>query len=357
MNINYEISRLAKFALDNGLIASEDVTYSINRLLAKLGLDDYEAVEIAEESPELPHEILENILDWAFENGVLADNGITSRDIFDTEIMDCFMPMPSEVKRRFYELYAQDKKAATDFYYNLSYKSNYIRMDRIRKNMLWTAPTKYGDILISINLSKPEKDPKAIAAALSVKKSSYPKCLLCKENVGYKGTLTHPARANHRIIPIDVIEDESWFMQYSPYVYYNEHCIVFKGAHEPMKITKRTFERLLGFVESMPHYFLGSNAGLPIVGGSILTHDHYQGGRYEFAMARAEIEKPFTIPGYEDVEAGIVKWPMSVIRLRAADRNRSPVRPETGPRSLIMFRSAESACSDVSEETGARLVS
>lgn len=320
MNINYEISRLAKFALDNGLIASEDVTYSINRLLAKLGLDDYEAVEIVEESPELPHEILENILDWAFENGVLADNGITSRDIFDTEIMDCFMPMPSEVKRRFYELYAQDKKAATDFYYNLSYKSNYIRMDRIRKNMLWTAPTKYGDILISINLSKPEKDPKAIAAALSVKKSSYPKCLLCKENVGYKGTLTHPARANHRIIPIDVIEDESWFMQYSPYVYYNEHCIVFKGAHEPMNITKRTFERLLGFVESMPHYFLGSNAGLPIVGGSILTHDHYQGGHFEFPMAKAPVDKEIAIKEFPDVEAGLVKWPMSVIRIRHSDK-------------------------------------
>ncbi|MBE6817973.1 MAG: UDP-glucose--hexose-1-phosphate uridylyltransferase [Ruminococcaceae bacterium] len=316
MQINYEISRLAKYALDNGLIGEQDKDYCINRVLAKLGLDEFEAVEILPESPELPQEILDNILDWAFENGVLADNGITARDIFDTELMDCFMPLPSEVQRRFFELYAEDKKAATDFYYNLSYKSNYIRMDRIRKNMVWTADTKYGDIIISINLSKPEKDSKAIAAALNSKQSSYPKCLLCKENVGYKGTMTHPARANHRIIPIDVIEDESWFMQYSPYVYYNEHCIVFKGAHEPMNITKKTFERLLGFVDSMPHYFLGSNAGLPIVGGSILTHDHYQGGNFEFPMAKAPVDQPIAISQFPSVEAGLVKWPMSVIRIR-----------------------------------------
>ena len=244
MNINLEISRLAKYAIDNGLIEESDKIYCINRLLAKLNLNEFEAVEITEESPELPQPILDNILDWAFENGVLEDNGITARDIFDTEIMDCFMPLPSEVIRRFKALYNEDKTKATDFYYKMSYKSNYIRMDRIRKNLVWTADTKYGDILISINLSKPEKDPKAIAAALKQKKSSYPSCLLCKENEGYKGTMSHPARANHRIIPVDLIEDESWFMQYSPYVYYNEHCIVFKGAHEPMKITKRTFERL-----------------------------------------------------------------------------------------------------------------
>ena len=316
MTIHYDISRLAKYAVENALISEQDKVYCINRLLAKLGLNDFEEVEVTEPSPELPQQILDNILDWAYENGVLEDNGITARDIFDTEIMDCFMPLPSEVSRRFFELYAEDKTKATDFYYTLSYKSNYIRMDRIRKNMVWTADTKYGDILISINLSKPEKDPKAIAAALKVKKSAYPKCLLCKENEGYKGTMTHPARANHRIIPVDILSDESWFMQYSPYVYYNEHCIVFKGAHEPMKITKRTFERLLGFVDFMPHYFLGSNAGLPIVGGSILTHDHYQGGHFEFPMAKAEVNERFTMEKFPDVEAGIVNWPMSVIRIR-----------------------------------------
>ncbi len=315
MSIHYEICRLAKYAVENALIPEQDKAYCINRLLAKLGLNEFEELEVSEPSPELPQEILDNILDWAFENGVLEDNGITARDIFDTEIMDCFMPMPSEVSRRFFELYAEDKTKATDFYYTLSYKSNYIRMDRIRKNMVWTADTKYGDILISINLSKPEKDPKAIAAALKVKKSAYPKCLLCKENEGYKGTMTHPARANHRIIPVDILSDESWFMQYSPYVYYNEHCIVFKGAHEPMKITKRTFERLLGFVDFMPHYFLGSNAGLPIVGGSILTHDHYQGGHFEFPMAKAEVNERFTMAKFPDVEAGLVNWPMSVIRI------------------------------------------
>lgn len=316
MNINYEISRLAKYALDNGLIPKQDKTYCINRLLAKLGLSEFEELAVSEPSPELPQEILDNILDWAFEAGVLEDNGVTARDLFDTELMDCFMPMPSEVSRRFFELYAEDKTKATDYYYNLSYKSNYIRMDRIRKNIVWTADTKYGDILISINLSKPEKDPKAIAAALKEKKSSYPKCLLCRENEGYKGTVSHPARANHRIIPVDILPDESWFMQYSPYVYYNEHCIVFKGAHEPMKITKRTFERLLGFVDFMPHYFLGSNAGLPIVGGSILTHDHYQGGHFEFPMAKAAVDRAVTLEKFPDVEAGLVNWPMSVIRIR-----------------------------------------
>lgn len=319
ININYEISRLAKYAIDNGFIPEEDKIYCINRLLAKLELNDFELVDVKEESPELPQEILDNILDWAFENGVLSDNGITARDILDTEIMDCFMPMPSEVSKRFFELYEEDKTKATDFYYNLSYKSNYIRMDRIRKNMVWTADTKYGDILISINLSKPEKDPKAIAAALTEKKSSYPKCLLCKENEGYKGTLTHPARANHRIIPVN-IGDESWFMQYSPYVYYNEHCILFKGEHEPMKITRQTFARLLSFVEFMPHYFLGSNAGLPIVGGSILAHDHYQGGHFEFPMAKAEVDRKIQIKQFPEVEAGLVKWPMSVIRIRHEDK-------------------------------------
>lgn len=319
ININYEISRLAKYASDNGLIGEQDKIYAVNRLLVKLKLDEFEEVEIKEESPELPTEILDNILDWADENGVEDLSGVTARDIFDTEIMDCFMPRPGELTDKFFSIYNEDRKKASDFYYTLSYKSNYIRMDRIRKNMVWDADTDYGKIIISINLSKPEKDPKAIEAALKEKKSSYPKCLLCKENVGYKGTLSHPARANHRIIPLE-LAGEKWFVQYSPYVYYNEHCIVFKGEHEPMKITRKTFERLLGFVEFMPHYFLGSNAGLPIVGGSILTHDHYQGGNFEFPMAKAEVDQVVNIKEFPNVEAGLVKWPMSVLRIRSESK-------------------------------------
>lgn len=321
MNINTEITRLVKYGEDNGLIKPEDSIYAANRILAKLGLNDYKKTDDVPPSPELPTEILNNICDWAFQNGILEDNSTVYRDIFDTEIMDCLMPRPSEVSSEFYKLYKQDRRKATDYYYNLSYKSNYIRMDRIRKNIIWTTDTKYGSIIISINLSKPEKDPRSILSALNQKKSEYPACLLCKENEGYKGTLTHPARANHRIVPVDICGEE-WYMQYSPYVYYNEHCILFKGVHEPMKITRMTFERLLSFIEFMPHYFLGSNAGLPIVGGSILAHDHYQGGNFEFPMATAPVDCKIKLKGFDDVEAGIVKWPMSVIRISCADKER-----------------------------------
>ena len=321
MNINYEISALLKYAVDNSLISECDRVYCANRIIALLGLDEFELVPVECESPEYPAPILDNILDWAYENGVLQGNSASYRDILDAEIMSVFIPHPSEVIREFNEKYAEDKKAASDYFYNLATKSNYIHMDRIAKNIIWTTDTKYGDMIISINLSKPEKDPKEIAAALKNKSASkYPKCLLCRENEGYKGTLTHPARANHRIIPLH-IAGEDWFLQYSPYVYYNEHCIMFKAAHEPMKISRQTFARLLGFVEYMPHYFIGSNAGLPIVGGSILAHDHYQGGNFDFPMARAGVYKQVKFKGYDDVEAGLVDWPMSVIRIRHEDKD------------------------------------
>ena len=321
ININLEISKLIKYGIDNGLFTEQDKIFCTNRVIACLGLDEIELADVTDESPELPTDILDNILDWAYENGVLEENGSVYRDNLDTEIMACLMPRPSEVIDKFYSIYKEDKRKASDFYYTLSYKSNYIRMERIRKNLVWSGDTEYGPIDISINLSKPEKDPKAIAAALKMKSSSYPKCLLCKENEGYKGTLNHPARGNHRIIPLDIC-GENWFLQYSPYGYFNEHCILFKGSHDPMKITRLTLDRLLSFVEFMPHYFIGSNAGLPIVGGSILTHDHYQGGNYEFPMAKAGLRKEFTVKGFEDVEAGIVDWPMSCIRIKNADKSR-----------------------------------
>lgn len=321
MNINYEISALLNFAEDNGFIEKEDRVYCANRIIALLGLDSFEEQQVSEPSPEYPSPILDKILDWAYDNGVLEGNSATYRDILDAEIMSVLIPRPSDVIKKYNLLYAQDKKSASDYFYNLSTKSNYIHMDRINKNIVWNADTKYGNMIISINLSKPEKDPKAIAAALKTKSSNYPKCLLCKENEGYKGTLTHPARANHRIVPLH-IAGEDWFLQYSPYVYYNEHCIMFKASHEPMKISKQTFNRLLSFVEYMPHYFIGSNAGLPIVGGSILAHDHYQGGHFTFPMAEAKMYKSVQFKGFEDVEAGLVDWPMSVIRIRHADKDR-----------------------------------
>ncbi len=321
IDINREVSKLIKYGLDNELFNERDKIYCTNRVIALLGLNEIEIVDIKDESPELPTDILNNILNWSYENGVLEENGTVYRDNFDTEIMACLMPRPSEVTDKFYSIYAQNRKKASDYYYTLSYKSNYIRMDRIRRNLVWKADTKYGQIDLSINLSKPEKDPKAIAAALQMPSSSYPKCLLCKENEGYKGTLTHPARGNHRIIPLEIC-GEKWFFQYSPYGYFNEHCILFKGSHDPMKITGLTLDRLLSFVEFMPHYFIGSNAGIPIVGGSILTHDHYQGGNYEFPMAKAPVERSFSVNGFEDVEAGIVKWPMSCIRIKSTDKKR-----------------------------------
>ena len=312
------IKKLVQYGLDTGLIQERDRIYATNQILDVLGMDSYEEPEIAEGEICL-EEVLKELLDHAHETGVLAEDSVTYRDLFDTKLMNCLMPRPSEVADRFWDIYRnQSPKAATDYYYKLSQDSDYIRRYRIKKDVKWVAPTQYGDLDITINLSKPEKDPKAIAAARQMKQSSYPKCQLCMENEGYAGRANHPARNNHRIIPI-TINGGQWGFQYSPYVYYNEHCIVFNGQHVPMKIDRETFIKLFDFIKLFPHYFLGSNADLPIVGGSILTHDHFQGGCYTFAMAKAPIEKEVSFPGFPQVEAGIVKWPMSVIRTRCRE--------------------------------------
>jgi UDPglucose--hexose-1-phosphate uridylyltransferase len=266
-------------------------------------------------------ELLNALCDEAAASGILEENTVTYRDLFDTELMGILTPRPSQVIREFQTRYAVSPQEATDWYYRFSCDTNYIRRDRIAKDVKWTSETEYGTLDITINLSKPEKDPKAIAAALTMANTNYPLCQLCAENEGYSGRVNHPARQNHRIIPVE-LDGDAFFLQYSPYVYYNEHCIVFNRNHTPMHIDRDAFRHLLAFVEAFPHYFLGSNADLPIVGGSILTHDHFQGGHYTFAMEKAEIETPVTIPGYEDVTAGIVKWPMSVIRIRSKDRER-----------------------------------
>ena len=321
--LNTQITLLADYAIAKDLIGPEDRLYVINRLLALFGESEYEAPDdtsdlIRRDAAEIDlPQVLGALTDIAQEKGLLKSEGITGRDLFDTEIMGVLTPRPSETARTFRALYAQSPEKATDWFYGFSGDVNYIRRDRIAKDRRWKYDSDYGRIDITINLSKPEKDPRDIAAAKTVKKISYPKCQLCMENEGYAGRLDHPARANHRIIPVSLCGAPFGF-QYSPYVYYNEHCIVLNRQHIPMKIDRDTFARLLDFVRQFPHYFLGSNADLPIVGGSILTHDHFQGGRYEFAMARAPYERMVTFPGYEDVEAGIVHWPMSVIRLRSA---------------------------------------
>ena len=330
--IQEKILELTEYGLVTGLVKPEDKRYTINRLLELFALDELEDEVVAayekrtpmtQESAEAALEgILTEMLDYAAEQGLMAEDTVTYRDLFDTKIMSMLMPRPSEVVTTFKGLYNhQSAQAATDYFYKLSCDSNYIRRYRIKKDLKWTADTEFGTLDITVNLSKPEKDPKAIAAAKLAKQSGYPKCLLCKENEGYAGRLNHPARQNHRIIPVK-INNSDWFFQYSPYVYYNEHCIVFNAEHTPMKIERATFGKLLDFVEQFPHYFVGSNADLPIVGGSILSHDHFQGGHYEFAMAKAPVEKEISFCGFEDVKAGIVKWPMSVIRISAADKNR-----------------------------------
>ena len=330
--IQERILELVEYGLVTGLVEPEDKGYTINRLLELFGLDEledevlaaYETRETMTEETAVAslEEILSAMLDYAAEHGLLEDNTVTYRDLFDTKIMGMLMPRPSEVTAKFKTLLKErGAQAATDYYYKLSCDSDYIRRYRIKKDLKWTTDTEFGTLDITVNLSKPEKDPKAIAAAKLAKQSGYPKCLLCKENVGYAGRVNHPARQNHRIIPV-TINQSDWFFQYSPYVYYNEHCIVFNAKHTPMKIERATFGKLLDFVEQFPHYFVGSNADLPIVGGSILSHDHFQGGHYEFAMAKAPIEKEISFAGFEDVAAGIVKWPMSVIRLRAAEKER-----------------------------------
>lgn len=319
INIYLEIEKLLAFAESVKLIESEDVVYSRNKLLAVFGLDDCEEINETFEI-EKPYDILNRMCDWAAGKG-LIENTFDERDLFDTKVMGELTPRPSEVIKKFREDYKVSPETATDNYYTFSQNTNYIRVDRIAKNLHWLADTEYGNIEITVNLSKPEKDPRDIAKAKLAPQSSYPKCLLCKENEGYQGRMNHPARQNHRIIPV-TLTNEPWFLQYSPYVYYNEHCILFSGEHRPMKISRGSFERVLEFVDIFPHYFVGSNADLPIVGGSILSHDHFQGGHHDFPMAVAEAEETFTIKGFEDVAVEKVKWPMSVIRLRGKSKEK-----------------------------------
>lgn len=324
------IAKLVQYGLATGLIEKEDRRYIANKLLEMLNIDSLE--ESAEDAimafdPEDKsivgelETILGQLCDYAYEAGLMEENSVGYRDLFDTKLMSTLVDRPSNMIKKFHQLYEEDPVKATDFYYKFSQDTDYIRRYRIVKDRKWVASTEYGDLDITINLSKPEKDPKAIAAAKLAKQTSYPKCLLCCENEGYAGRLNHPARQNHRIIPV-TINNSNWFFQYSPYVYYNEHCIVFNGQHVPMKIERAAFAKLFDFVKQFPHYFVGSNADLPIVGGSILSHDHFQGGHYEFAMAKAPVETELTIPGFEDVKAGIVKWPMSVIRISGPDTDR-----------------------------------
>ena len=316
--LSEHIAALVQYGITSGLLPECEKNYTVNLLLDLFGEEDYQApAQIQEEPLET---ILKELLDEACRRGIIEDT-ITCRDLFDTKIMNCLTPRPSQVQQTFWEKYQSSPETATDYFYKLSQDSDYIRRYRVCKDQKWKADSEYGQMDITINLSKPEKDPKAIAAARNAKASSYPKCLLCMENEGYAGRLNHPARENHRIIPI-TIAGSRWGFQYSPYVYYNEHCIVLNGEHVPMKIERATFAKLFDFVRQFPHYFLGSNADLPIVGGSILSHDHFQGGNYTFAMAEAPVELPVTIPGYEDVEAGIVKWPLSVLRIRHRDSDR-----------------------------------
>ena len=313
------IKKLVEYGIQTGLTPECERIYTTNLLLEIFKEDNYEDTEIDAENLEL-EDILKNLLDEAVSRGLIEDS-VVYRDLFDTKLMNCLLPRPAQIQREFKEKYDISPEEATKYYYKLSQNSDYIRRYRVKKDMKWTVDSPYGVIDITVNLSKPEKDPKAIAAAKNAKASTYPKCQLCVENEGYAGRVNHPARENHLIMPI-TINDSQWGFQYSPYVYYNEHCIVFNGQHIPMKIDRAAFIKLFDFVKQFPHYFLGSNADLPIVGGSILSHDHFQGGHYTFAMAKAPIEKEVTIPRYEDVEAGIVKWPLSVVRIRHKDEQR-----------------------------------
>ena len=319
MRLYKNIKKLVQYVINSGITPDCERIYTTNLLLELFHEDNYEDVDCDLNSIVL-EDVLKELLDEAVSRGIIEDS-ITCRDLFDTKMMNCLLPRPAQVQKTFWEKYAFSPEAATAYYYKFSQDSDYIRRYRIKKDMKWTVDTKYGTLDITVNLSKPEKDPKAIAAARNAKVSAYPKCQLCMENEGYAGRANHPARENHRIIPI-TINDSAWGFQYSPYVYYNEHCIVFNGEHTPMKIDRNAFIKLFDFVKQFPHYFLGSNADLPIVGGSILSHDHFQGGHYTFAMAKAPITENFTVKGFEDVTAGIVKWPLSVIRLQCADETR-----------------------------------
>ena len=322
--LNENIKKLVEYGIETGLTPECERIYTTNLLLEMFHEDSYEDVEMqkipVDDDGEGLEQVLSELLAEAVKRGIIEDS-IGYRDLFDTKLMNCLLPRPAQVQKEFWEHYGHSPEEATAYYYKFSRDSDYIRRYRVKKDMKWKVDSPYGEIDITINLSKPEKDPKAIAAAKNAKNNSYPKCQLCMENEGYAGRLDHPARENHRIIPITINGGE-WGFQYSPYVYYNEHCIVFNGQHIPMKIDRAAFTKLFDFVKQFPHYFLGSNADLPIVGGSILSHDHFQGGNYTFAMAKAPIEKEVTIPGYEDVECGIVKWPLSVLRIRHKDEKR-----------------------------------
>jgi len=342
--IQENILKLAEYGVATGLIEPEDRQYTINRLLELFGLDELsdsvaEAFEgqpamTQQQAEDCLEDILTAMMDYAHEQGILKEDSVVYRDLFDTKIMSILVSKPSEIIKKFRSLYEKDAQAATDYFYKLSCDSNYIRRYRIKRDLKWTADTEFGTLDITVNLSKPEKDPKAIAAAKLAKQSGYPKCQLCRENEGYAGRVNHPARQNHRIIPV-TINGSDWYFQYSPYVYYNEHCIVFNSQHTPMKIERATFSKLLDFVEQFPHYFVGSNADLPIVGGSILSHDHFQGGHYTFAMAKAPVEREVCFQGFEDVSAGIVKWPMSVIRISSDKKERLV---ELADRILLKWR-------------------
>ena len=346
MTIDTCICSLVEYGIKNGLLLPEDRIYTINRICGELKIDTFQESKPCDMSLE---EMLKFILDFAAQNGLLEENTVTYRDLFDTKIMNCLLPRPSDVIAKFNSDFAVSPKKATDEYYKLSRASDYIREYRIKNDIKWIYSCEYGDIDITINLSKPEKDPKAIAAATEQKNNTaYPKCQLCKENEGYYGRINHPARNNHRVIPIN-LADEKFYFQYSPYVYYNEHCIILNDEHKKMVIDKACFEKLLDFVSLFPHYFAGSNADLPIVGGSILTHEHFQGGRYEFAMEKSPVEFPFTFKGFENVKAGIVKWPMSVIRLNGD--NKAEIA-ELADKILTKWRAYTDSDAGIYAETG-----
>ena len=343
--ISGHVAALASYAVEKGLIEPADRVWAVNAILEAMGLTEYE------EPGTVPQEPLEDILgglvDFSVKRGLIQED-ITSRDLLDTKLMGILTPRPSQVISVFREKYQTSSQAATDWYYALSQDSDYIRRYRIAKDVKWLAPTEYGDLDITINLSKPEKDPKAIAAARNAPKSGYPACALCRENEGYLGSANQAARGNHRLIPI-TLDGERWYLQYSPYVYYNEHCICLNSVHTPMKIDRSTFRKQLDFIRQFPHYFVGSNADLPIVGGSILSHDHFQGGRYTFAMEKAPVERSVSFPGFPEVEAGIVKWPMSVIRLRCGDGERLV---ELADRILQAWRGYTDESAFILAETG-----
>ena len=321
MNRNEAITALVNYALEKELIEQEEKVWAVNRILEVMQADSFSWEESAKGKEAGLTEILDTLIDDAYERGVLEENSVVYRDLFDTKLMGSLTPRPVQVMKKFQQLQEESSQRATDWYYQFSQDTNYIRKDRVAKDIRWKTETEYGEIDISINQSKPEKDPKAIAAARNQPASDYPRCMLCEENVGYAGRLNYPARQNHRIVPV-TINNTDWYLQYSPYVYYNEHCICFNKVHTPMKIDKACFAKLLDFVRQFPHYFVGSNADLPIVGGSILAHDHFQGGHFTFAMERAPIETEISFEGYEDVKAGIVKWPMSVIRISSKSKEK-----------------------------------